>query len=113
MPAGLLGRHDGAVERRVGLLNRGQRVVLSIGLAAALGAVGRAVEVWGAAGGGGWFGYAPGTRASFVPGQPFLLRHPALDLLWWLFLIGLWVAVSVRLFANDARQDEPPAPPRP
>jgi len=97
------------VKRWIELLSRAQRIVLSVGLAAALGAIGRSVEVWGRGpAAGGWFGYAPNTTVVFTPRGPFLLRHPALDLLWWLFLIALWVAASLWLFGAGRRGDVPP-----
>ena len=101
-----------AVRRWINQLNRAQRVVLSIGLAAALVALGRAVELWGGGSGGGWFGYSPNTHAIFTDGSPFLLRHPLLDLVWWLFLIAVWVAASVWLLTSQDVGRPPPDPPQ-
>ena len=101
------------VRRWIDRLNRAQQVIVSIGLAAALGALGRAVELWGGgSGGGGWFGYAPSTRITFTSGSPFLLRHPALDLLWWLLVIAVWVGASVWVFTDRAVDRPPPDPPQ-
>ena len=83
--------------------------MVSIGLAAALVALGRSVEQWGGGSGdGGWFGYVPNTHAIFTGGSPFLLRHPVLDLIWWLFLIALWVGASVWLFTSRDVERPPP-----
>jgi hypothetical protein len=102
------------VRRWIDQLNRAQRIVPSIGLAAALVALGRAVELSGGGSSGGWFGYAPSAPAPaiFTDGGPFLLRHPVLDVLWWLFLIALWVAASVWLFTSRHVGRPPPEPPR-
>jgi hypothetical protein len=98
------------VKRWINALNRAQRIVLSIGLAAALGAIGRSVELWGrGAVDGGWFGYAPNTHAIFTPNAAFLVRHPALDLLWWLFLVAVWAGASIWLFAQRESSSPPPS----
>jgi len=44
-------------------------------------------------------------------GSPFLLRHPLLDLVWWLFLIAVWVGASVWLFTSPAVDRPSPEPP--
>ncbi len=84
-----------------GNLNRAQQVVVSLGAAAALLALGRAAENAGNIRDCGWFAYAPMTT---FPDPRFLYRHPGMRLLMWLVLIGVWAALSLWLFRTPARE---------
>lgn len=88
-----------------GNLNKAQHVVLSIGVAVALLAIGRAAESAGSIRDGGWFAYSPLTG---FPESPFLLRHPGLRLLMWLVLISIWVALSLWLFRRPGGEGREP-----
>lgn len=88
-------------KRSTDTLNTAQRIVVSLGAAAALIAVGRAAERTGSTIDGGWFAYVPLTA---LPESPFIQRHPGLRLLMWLALIGVWVALSLWLFRTPAGQ---------
>lgn len=93
---------------RVHPVNTAQRVVLAVGLGAALLAIGRATEVWLGGGTSGWFAYAPLTSAEAFPGAPFFIRQPGLRLLFWLSLIAVWMVVAFWLFGSRASVGDDP-----
>jgi heme/copper-type cytochrome/quinol oxidase subunit 1 len=80
---------------RLSALSPGQRVVLVIGLAAALVFIGDYVTSVSTA--TGWVGYAPLSSAPLLApgGLPAWAR-----LLVWLVLIGIWVAGSLLLMRS-------------
>ena len=82
-------------------LNRGQRVVLVVGLGVFLATVGRYVEAQSIPG-GGWFGYAPETSIAFSPRSGL---RPWVAAVLWTCLTAVWVAVSIWLLRNPGEPD--------
>lgn len=90
-------------------LNRGQRVVLIITLAAALYFVGSYVETLGRS---GWVAYAPlRDQAPYAPlsDLPHLGLHPWVRLILWLGLTILWAACSLALLRSPSSDDGHPS----
>ena len=77
-------------------MNQGQRIVVVIGLGVALGTLGEWVTNANN-GAFGWVGYAPLSRATFVPDSGL---EPWARLLIWLVLTVLWTAFSVWLLRS-------------
>ncbi len=86
--------------RRLKALNLGQRIVLVIALAAALGTVG--TYTVNGRGGGGWFAYVPLTERAYHP-MGDSGWHPVAAALLWLFLVAVWALVSVWLLGAPPR----------
>jgi hypothetical protein len=76
-------------------LNQSQRVVIVIGLAVALCALGDWLTGLGSNLNYGWVAYAPlGNQDNFTG------LHPWVRLLIWIVLIAFWVAASLMLFKS-------------
>src|SRR5579863_3788342 len=78
----------------MGRLNLSQRIVIVIGLGAALWVFGGWVMTWGTSypGDVGWTGYAPLSTSFYMP--PVGGMHPWVRVVIWLALIAGWVTAS-------------------
>ncbi len=89
-----------------------QRVVVVVGIGAALFFIGDWLTTRGQ-GGSGWVAYAPLSNtinASDLPGPGF---HPWVRLLIWLGLIAVWVVVGAVLLRTRTQEDVPASADRP
>ncbi len=77
-------------------MNRSQRIVLVIAVAALAVSLDRAYLV--SEQGGGWFGYAPNTDVVFTPGV-----DPGRQILIRLALLITWTLISVRLLRDQEK----------
>jgi hypothetical protein len=86
-----------AFRMRTRRVNRAQRMVVVVGLAAALWFVGGWATT--SVGATGWVGYAPLTNAVNVPPGGL---HPWARLLIWLALVLVWVLASFAVLRSSA-----------
>ena len=90
----------------MGNLNRGQRIVLVVALAAALYILGLYITALGNAG-SGWVAYAPLTQVAHSPltGEPLGGLHAWVRLVLWLGLTVIWAGCSVALLRSRPRAE--------
>lgn len=89
---------------RSGGLNRGQRIVIVIGMAAALSALGGWITTRGGGRQFGWVAYAPLSNTYNTPEGPGGL-HPWVRLVIWLALIMVWAITSVLVLRSQGTND--------
>ena len=80
-------------------MNRGQRVVASVGLGVALAIVASAVAAkMNGPAGGGWFMYSPNSTTMHISGSDStVLRTAAV----WLAGVAVWFLICWRMFRSD------------
>jgi len=82
--------------------NRGQRIAILVGLAAALAVLGHWVTQLGRHPFSGWTGYAPlMTPGDLTVGGP----HPWLRVLIWLVIVAFWTVIAWLLLRDPAASE--------